>query len=308
MNDDPWIHTVLAGERWLHNYSDGTREQYRIALASLCDYGRRHDVAPVNMASEHLRGWLGELQTVGNLASSRSPRPIGPASLARMGAAAHSFLRREATARHPEVPRVKQRGAAPAEMRHLTPETVREVFAAAEIAGAPVEALLRLLLAGMKVSEAVRATPEDLTEDGVRIRDGRTAASHRVVPLPTETRRVLRRYPKGVPFVRGIGNGDSRRGAHLIVAKLGKAAGVDLSPQMLTSYAISDQLARGIPAHLVQRAAGHRDVRSTLRHARPGEGDPVAAGAAVLVERFGLDEATARGYVEALRSVGLMAR
>lgn len=307
MSGDRWTATVIAGERWLHNYSDGTREQYRIALASLCDYGRRHDVAPVDMTSEHLRGWLDELQAVGNRASSRAPRPIGPASLARMGAAAHSFLRREATDRQPQVPRVKQRGAVPAEVKHLSPEVVRDVFAAAEIAGPPVEALVRLLLAGMKVSEAVRVTPEDLTEDGVRVRDGRTAASHRVVPLPAETRRVLGRYAKGASFVRGIGNGDSRRGAHLAVAKLGKGIGVDLGPQMLTAYAISDQLARGIPAHLVQRAAGHRDVRSTLRYARPGDGDPVAAGAALLVERFGLEDATARKYVGALRGAGFLA-
>jgi integrase len=307
MNDDRWTATVVAAERWLHSYSEGTREQYRIALASLCDYGRRHGAAPVDMTSEHLRGWLDELQSVGNLASSRTPRPVGSASLARMGAAAHSFLRREAADKHPQVPRVKQHRAAPAEVEILSPETVRDVFAAAQVEGWHAEALVRLLLAGMSVSEAIRVTPEDLTADGVRVRDGRTASSHRVVQLSPETRRVLGRYPRGVPFVRGMGGREDRHRALAVVAKMGEAAGAEVSPQMLTAYGIADQLVRGVPAHIVQRNAGHRDIRSTLRYAQPGEGDPVAAGAALLSERFGLDDVTARSYVEALRDAGFMA-
>jgi integrase len=307
MSGDRWVATVVAGERWLHGYADGTREQYRIALTSLCDYGRRHEVAPVDMTTEHLRGWLDELRMVGNFTSSRGPQPLGQAGLARMSAAAHSFLRRASAHASSPVPRVKQRGAAPAKVEHLSAETVRDVYVQAQIAGPHVEALVRLLLAGLRVSEAIRVTPEDLTEEGVQVRDGRTASSHRVVPLPAETRRVLRRFPKGIPVVHGLGGKDGRRHAHLAVARLGEAVGVELSPRMLTSYAIADQLARGVPVHVVQRNAGHRDIRSTLRYAPEGAGDPLAAGAALLSERFGLDEATARQYVDALRSSGLMA-
>jgi integrase len=154
------------------------------------------------------------------------------------------------------VPRVKQRGAAPAKVEHLSAETVREVYSQAQIAGPHVEALVRLLLAGLRVSEAIRVTPEDLTEEGAQVRDGRTASSHRVVPLPAETRRVLSRFPKGIPVVHGLGGKDGRRHAHLAVARLGEAVGVELSPRMLTGYAIADQLARGVPVHVVQRNAG----------------------------------------------------
>jgi integrase len=307
MTRDRWVATITAGERWLHNYSDGTREQYRIALASLCDYGRRHDVAPIDMTTEQLRGWLDELRTVGNLASSRGPQPIGHAGLTRMGAAAHSFLRRASSHASSPVPRVKQRGAAPAKVEHLSAETVRDVHVQAQIAGPAVEALVQLLLAGMRVSEAIRVTPEDLTDQGVRVSDGRTLSSHRVVPLPPETRRVLGRYPKGVPFVHGLGGSDGRRHAQVAVERLGGAVGVELSPRMLTGYAIAEQLARGVPVHIVQRNAGHRDIRSTLRYAPEGTGDPVAAGAALLAERFGLEKTVAREYVDALRSSGLMA-
>lgn len=308
MSGDRWVATVVAGERWLHNYSDGTREQYRIVLASLCDYGRRNGVAPIDMTNGHLRGWLDELQTVGNLASSRRPQPLGAASMSRMSAAAHSFLRRASAHAPSLVPRVKQRGAAPAKVEHLSAETVSDVYAEAQIAGPHVEALVRLLMAGLRVSEAIRVTPEDLTEEGVQVRDGRTASSHRMVPLPAETRRALSRFPKGAPVVHGLGGKDGRRHAHLAVARLGEAVGVELSPRMLTGYAIADQLARGVPVHVVQRNAGHRDIRSTLRYAPEGAGDPVAAGAALLSERFGLNDATARSYVEALRGAGFLAQ
>jgi integrase len=303
VSGDRWVATVIAGERWLHNYSEGTREQYRTALTSLCDYGRRHEVAPVDMTSDHLRGWLDELRTVGNLTSSKGPKPLGQAALTRMGAAAHSFLRRASVHVTSPVPRVKQRGAAPAKVEHLPAETVREVYAQAQIAGPAVEALVRLLLAGMRVSEAIRVTPEDLTDEGVQVKDGRTASSHRVVPLPPETHRVLSRFPRGAPVVQGL---SGRRRAFHAVAQLGESVGVDLNPRMLTGYAIADQLARGIPVHVVQRNAGHRDIRSTLRYAPKGAGDPVAAGAALLVERFRLEDAVARQYVEALRSAGFL--
>lgn len=307
MSGDRWVATVVAGERWLHSYSEGTREQYRIALASLCDYGRRREVAPIDMTTEHLRGWLDELRTVGNLASSRGPQPLGQAGLARMSAAAHSFLRRASAHASSPVPRVKQRGAAPAKVEHLSAETVRDVYVQAQIAGPHVEALVRLLLAGLRVSEAIRVAPDDLTDEGVEVKDGRTTSSHRVVPLPTETHRVLRRFPKGAPVVQGLGGGDGRRRAYHAVAQLGEAVGVEINPRMLTGYGIADQLARGVPVHVVQRNAGHRDIRSTLRYAPEGMGDPVAAAAALLTERFGLEETAAREYVEALRGAGFMA-
>lgn len=136
-----------------------------------------------------------------------------------------------------------------------------------------------LLYCGLRVGElsGLEVGDLDLTERGgsLRIRDGK-GSKERLVPIPTEARRMVQRYLATRPATSSIrlfiGKGDQplgTDGVRYIVKKYGLSAGLDLHPHQLRHTMATEYLG-ATENDLVGLAQllGHESIQTTSRYTR----------------------------------------
>ena len=179
--------------------------------------------------------------------------------------------------------------------RALADEELRSVIRAAlrtrdERATA---AVALMAFAGIRVGELVRLDVDDVTisaRGGSAVVHRGKGDSGRRVPLGAEARRLIdpwrsfRITQGGGPLFAGPGGRLSTRGVNRIVARLGFAVGMSLSPHVLRHTFVTRLIRSGADVVLVAELAGHRSLETTRRYALPTQEDREAA-----VEALGVD-------------------
>lgn len=142
--------------------------------------------------------------------------------------------------------------------------------------------VLLLLLVGLRVSEAVSLTSDQVIRDGGHVkidpvRKGKDGRQLLVVDEPDLANRLTTRAKTGGRLFPGL----SRFAAARAVAKLGKAAGLEqpLFPHLLRHTFVTQLLRSGIDIETVRDLAGHSSIDTTQRYAKAidAESSPVSS-------------------------------
>ncbi|MDI6906414.1 MAG: tyrosine-type recombinase/integrase [Thermoanaerobacterales bacterium] len=162
--------------------------------------------------------------------------------------------------------------------RWLTRREVGAVVRAAQKYGSKRDqALVTLLLhTGLRVSEAVALRVEDVT---IRERSGHVVVrrgkgdKYREVPLNATVRRVLAEYVAGLGgewLFPGRGGHMTRRAAEKMLTRLGRLAGLEVTPHRLRHTFCKMLVDAGESLDRVAALAGHGNLNTTARYTRPG--------------------------------------
>jgi integrase/recombinase XerD len=170
--------------------------------------------------------------------------------------------------------------------RALAPAQVAELLARAP---EPANyAIAFLLETGLRASEAVSVTLEDLSPDGILVRHAK-GARERIVPmsrsLAVATRRYLARVrPAYVEdsdeptlLVNTRGRPYTRHTLHRLVARTAESAGLRLSPHDLRRQFAHDLAEEQVSVWVLAALMGHRSLDTLGRYTRPTERDLTAA-------------------------------
>jgi site-specific recombinase XerC len=103
----------------------------------------------------------------------------------------------------------------------------------------------------------------------------------RTVPLGKEARAALGKWlelrgtedGEGRLFVGKKGVPLSERGVQKVVAAIGEACGVDVSPHQLRHCCAKRMLDQGTPLTVIQKILGHEKLETTARYVQPGRSD-----------------------------------
>lgn len=196
------------------------------------------------------------------------------------------------------MPRPDVRSAAPSRRptpKSLEADQVREVLRAAERRGVRDHALVNLLHAsGVRISEAEQLDVDDVPfserKGLVIVRLGK-GEKPRDIPLagPSPALRALaawrahRRDQLGMPdeagplFCTRRGDRLAERSIRDVVAKVGTAAGVELSPHTLRHTFGRTLIDQGVDLPTVADLMGHNDVNTTMVYTAPRESHREAA-------------------------------
>ena len=140
--------------------------------------------------------------------------------------------------------------------------------------------VLTLLLAGLRASEIINLTPEDIAlserKGSITVKAGK-GNKRRVVPIPKELRECLGEYLTERATKRWLF--DSQRGEKLtyiglyqFIDSIGKKAHIDnLTPHVLRHTYCHDLVNKGVRIELVAKLAGHSKIETTMIYTQPGE-------------------------------------
>jgi integrase/recombinase XerD len=259
--------------------SRNTLEAYRADLLQFGAYLREHSYDALSVGHAELSGFLTTLAR----GSAERP-PVAAATLQRKAACLRSFyrhLRREGTIAHD--PTAELRG--PRKTQKLP-----EVLSRDEVNGllrAPQgtsptalrdRALLELLYAcGLRASEAVGLTLDDVDLEEEFLRARGKGSKERLVPIGREAIAALREYlTRGRPklvglgverhvFVNRRGGSLSRQGLYKIVQGYAESVGLRdrMSPHTLRHTFATHLLAGGCDLRTLQEMLGHADISTT---------------------------------------------
>jgi integrase/recombinase XerC len=184
----------------------------------------------------------------------------------------------------PVVRREDLPGRAP---RALSLEDQRRLLRSAERASARDRAIVAVLLyTGLRLAELVALDVDDVRTSArkglVIVRSG-NCDQYREVPLNALARQVVDEWLAdrkllGVSEDRAVfvGRGGTRlsnRSVDDVVRRVGKDAGLKLSPHVLRHTCLTALVRRGTDLVLVAELAGHRRVDTTRRYSLPSEAD-----------------------------------
>ena len=262
-----------------------TVEAYRNDLRQWVDHLAANGVSSVRQVTpERVAGFLRWLQD----------RPYAASTVARKMAAIRSFLRfvldLGALDEDPSAsvisPRVKRRTP-----RSLSAEEVERLLEALRGGSTPKamrdRALLEVLYAtGMRVSEVVALSLDDLDLEGGAVRCSGSRVGERLLPLSRGAIEALRVYlERGRPhltrgedaavlFVNHRGRPITRQGLWLIVKERAEAAGLaEVTPGVLRHSFAAHMLGEGAGLREVQRRLGHANLATTQIYARGSGSD-----------------------------------
>lgn len=171
--------------------------------------------------------------------------------------------------------------------RALDEDEQRALVRAAEHATARDRAIVVLLLhTGLRLSELVALDVGDVRTSArkgvVIVRSGKGDA-YREVPLNTSARAVVDAWrtqrAKTTPERQAalfVGRGGGRltpRAVDLVVRKIARAAGLEVSAHVLRHTCITKLVRRGSDVVLVAELAGHRRLETTRRYSLPSDAD-----------------------------------
>lgn len=138
--------------------------------------------------------------------------------------------------------------------------------------------------AGLREAEVVGLRVMDVVlserKGSVLVRLGK-GEKRRAIPLGKEARRALEMWLREL----GSENPDARlfvgkggvpltvRGVQKVVAQLGAASGVEVTPHQLRHTAAKRMLDKGTPLTVIQKILGHKKLETTARYVQPGWSD-----------------------------------
>lgn len=135
-----------------------------------------------------------------------------------------------------------------------------------------------MLLAGLRVSELVSLTPEDiyLSERKGTLSVIGKGNKRRTVPIPQELRECLSSYLMDNAGLRWLfasqrGEQISVKGVQHLCATIGEKAKIDLTPHVLRHTYCHDLVNKGIRIEIVAQLAGHSSIETTRIYTQPGE-------------------------------------
>ncbi len=258
-----WVGRWLAGQQSPH-----TTDAYRRDLADFVLWlDGRDDLLAVDRGTVDL--YRRHLETVG----------LKPATVARRLAALSSFYAylqdEQVLPRNPvgKMKRPKQSDHSP--RQYLNREQARDCLAVAADLGPVQSALVGLcLLAGLRISEALSLSLEDLGEaDGHKVatvtrKGGRTEDVVLSDACLAMLAPVIGNRKSGPVIVGPRGGTVDRHHAARLVAGVGKVAGLSrrLVPHDLRHTCAVLSLKAGAPLDRVQQQLGHADPRTTQRY------------------------------------------
>lgn len=124
----------------------------------------------------------------------------------------------------------------------------------------------------------------------VRVRAGK-GDTYRDVPLNSACRKALDEWSQARPagevealWLSRQGTRMSSRAIDLVIRRLAKDAGLELSAHTLRHTAVTNLIRSGADVVLVAEIAGHRRLDTTRRYSLPSAADRDAALEAILVE------------------------
>lgn len=279
---DPWVRADAAAAQWLRNprFSPGTKDQYRLIYMAWRVWCVGIDVPPLDARRSDLEAYTVALEKIGNPAAQK-PRPLSRRSIARHMAAISSFYKRaisdELTDRNPVPPSDRPKISRRSRQPHLTPKEIRSLIAAADRHSPRSSALVALLvLACLRISEALNATVEDLTrESGTDfLWITRKGDKGEKVPLPPEAHArvaaAIAGRREGPILVTAGGKRLDRKAAWETVRRLGERAGIGtpIGPHTLRHAYITRGHEMQLPVADLQDAAGHSSVDTTRGYDR----------------------------------------
>jgi len=145
--------------------------------------------------------------------------------------------------------------------------------------------MFTLLLSGLRVSELVSLTPEDIylsDRKGTLTVIGK-GNKRRTVPMPKELRECISDYlmdNAGIKWLFASQRGDqiTVKGVQHLCASLGKKANIEhLAPHVLRHTYCHDLVTKGIAIEIVAQLAGHVSIETTRIYTQPGEQELQAA-------------------------------
>lgn len=135
-----------------------------------------------------------------------------------------------------------------------------------------------MLLAGLRVSELVSLTPEDiyLSERKGTLTVIGKGNKRRTVPIPQELRECLSSYLMDNAGLRWLfasqrGEQISVKGVQHLCATIGEKAKINLTPHILRHTYCHDLVNKGIRIEIVAQLAGHASIETTRIYTQPGE-------------------------------------
>ena len=215
-----------------------------------------------------------------------------PASVNQALAAIDNFYRSLGAGR-PDVPREDLPQLAP---RALEEDEQRRFLRAVEASPSPRDRAIATVFfyTALRLSELAALELVDVSLTArrgmVRVRAGKGDA-YREVPLNSACRKALDEWSQARPagevealWLSRQGTGMSSRAIDLVIRRLAKDAGLELSAHTLRHTAVTNLIRSGADVVLVAEIAGHRRLDTTRRYSLPSAADRDAALEAILVE------------------------
>ncbi len=216
-----------------------------------------------------------------------------PASVNQALAAIDNFYRSLGAGR-PEVPREDLPQLAP---RALAESEQRRFLRAVEASPSPRDRAIATVFfyTALRLSELAALELGDVSVTArrgvVRVRAGKGDA-YREVPLNSACRNAIddwaqaRTAPEDIValWLSRQGTRMSSRAIDLVIRRLAKDAGLELSAHTLRHTAVTNLIRSGADVVLVAEIAGHRRLDTTRRYSLPSAADRDAALEAILVE------------------------
>ena len=216
-----------------------------------------------------------------------------PASVNQALAAIDNFYRSLGAGR-PDVPREDLPQLAP---RALQEDEQRRFLRAVEASPSPRNRAIATVFfyTALRLSELAALEVTDVAVTArrglVRVRAGKGDA-YREVPLNSACRKALDDWAEartasdavGALWLSRQGTQMSSRAIDLVIRRLAKDAGLQLSAHTLRHTAVTNLIRSGADVVLVAEIAGHRRLDTTRRYSLPSAADRDAALEAILVE------------------------
>jgi len=253
-----------------------TRRSYARAFTLWAQFCRSVGVHPLQATRQHADAYMRAMESEGAPATSVAHRLSCASSFYKYAVTLDDAEKLRNPFAHIDRPKVDPDHSA---TEGLTPEeTARLIEAARQSSRRAYALVLVLYTLGLRVDGALSADVSSLGYDrGHRTltirRKGGTLAK---TPLPPITVDALDRYlggrTAGPLFVTSSGARLREPEVWKCLRRLAKRAGLpqadSIHPHVLRHGFITDALDAGVPLHVVQDAAGHKDPRTTQRYNR----------------------------------------
>jgi len=176
--------------------------------------------------------------------------------------------------------------------RHKPPKRLvaneEEVYKLLRACKNPLDRLIVVLLVstGLRASEACGLTLNDvdMEKNLIVVREAKWGKTRRVGIGPGLKETLLAYLSKRAPvepeeplLVNGPGNSLDRHGLRKRLYKLGRRAGVNISPHALRRAFVTINVNNGVPLVHLQIACGHSDIRTTRSYCQTTEDEVVQA-------------------------------
>jgi integrase/recombinase XerC len=265
-----------------------SREAYAAQVAGFLAWLGCSEHGARALADPHVRDWAVRDYKRHVKTESR----WAPASVNQALAAIDNFYRSLGAGR-PDVAREDLPQLAP---RALDEDEQRRFLRAVEASPSPRDRAIATVFfyTALRLSELADLELEDVSVTArrgmVRVRAGKGDA-YREVPLNSACRKALDDWSEaraasevGALWLSRQGTRMSSRAIDLVIRRLAKDAGLELSAHTLRHTAVTNLIRSGADVVLVAEIAGHRRLDTTRRYSLPSAADRDAALEAILVE------------------------